>query len=912
MMIVRDTVVESDEELALLTALSTDCMAGHGCVAVISGPAASGKAELVDGFAADAAERGALVLRATGARQGDDEPVSVVGRLLRSAAQTSPRAAGMARLVSDGALAEALGAVDGDETPEHAAQLLHSLLRILLDLAERSPVLICLSAAHEADTASLQWLLGLGRRLSSTRLMLVLTEDGSLDAAVLAELLALPRCRHIRLSPLSIAALDRIIGDRLQDRRDDPPTWSLAVRYHAMTGGNRLLLNALIRDEQRPARSGNRAFTDAVLDAFGRMTVMTRTVGLALVVLDPFGKPELLGEVLGIDRITTVTALKSLSDAGLVDAGRFRVPAAREAILASTTSAQRIQLSLRAAEVLHEARAPAREVTRHLVAADRADQPWAVALLLDGAGQDLRDGAPLNAMPQLRLAARAATDEKQRATAVALLAHAEWWAHPETAGQHVDDLVRAVHDGHLRGRPAILAAKHLLWYGRAAEAAVALDQLTAATQESASQLAVDDASAWLAYMSPPLALRLAEPTIGAGRPRPGIRPADPLIAALARPGEDALGLVEQLLQRALLDPRMVEPVLPAVAALIFLDQPERAVTWCDLLGTRAGLAMAPTWQAMLDTVRAQAALRLGDLPGAERRAQSALARIPAAGWGVAIGAVRAALVLATTEMGRLDQARDVLDQPVPEAMMETSFGVSYLYARGRHRLAADQPHEALENFRACGERLTRWGFEAPMPWRVDSAHALIRLGDVAAARELLEGELSGTRSVSPRSRGAALRAFAKTVGRRKQAPVLSEAVQVLQACGDRLELAHALADLSETYYALGESNRARITARRAYHLARVCHAEPLIAALRPTRTEPVDLAPDAAGNALSEAEQRVAMLAAQGYSNREIAQKLFITNSTVEQHLTRIYRKLQVTGRSSLPIWLQLDATEHA
>jgi DNA-binding CsgD family transcriptional regulator len=58
---------------------------------------------------------------------------------------------------------------------------------------------------------------------------------------------------------------------------------------------------------------------------------------------------------------------------------------------------------------------------------------------------------------------------------------------------------------------------------------------------------------------------------------------------------------------------------------------------------------------------------------------------------------------------------------------------------------------------------------------------------------------------------------------------------------------------------------------------------------------------------LSEAERRVAVLAAEGHTNREIARKLYITISTVEQHLTRIYRKLNVNRRADLPIGLDLD-----
>nr|WOZ30695.1 Bpd4 [Streptomyces reniochalinae] len=64
---------------------------------------------------------------------------------------------------------------------------------------------------------------------------------------------------------------------------------------------------------------------------------------------------------------------------------------------------------------------------------------------------------------------------------------------------------------------------------------------------------------------------------------------------------------------------------------------------------------------------------------------------------------------------------------------------------------------------------------------------------------------------------------------------------------------------------------------------------------RPSRTAP----PRPAG--LSPAESRVAALAAAGYCNREIARRLFITVSTVEQHLTKAYRKLGVASRADLP-----------
>ncbi|WUI64740.1 helix-turn-helix transcriptional regulator [Actinomycetospora sp. NBC_00405] len=53
-------------------------------------------------------------------------------------------------------------------------------------------------------------------------------------------------------------------------------------------------------------------------------------------------------------------------------------------------------------------------------------------------------------------------------------------------------------------------------------------------------------------------------------------------------------------------------------------------------------------------------------------------------------------------------------------------------------------------------------------------------------------------------------------------------------------------------------------------------------------------------DALTASERRVAELAADGLSNRDVAQALFVTTKTVETHLGHAYRKLGVTGRDEL------------
>jgi DNA-binding NarL/FixJ family response regulator len=57
-------------------------------------------------------------------------------------------------------------------------------------------------------------------------------------------------------------------------------------------------------------------------------------------------------------------------------------------------------------------------------------------------------------------------------------------------------------------------------------------------------------------------------------------------------------------------------------------------------------------------------------------------------------------------------------------------------------------------------------------------------------------------------------------------------------------------------------------------------------------------------DALTPSELRVAQLAAAGHTNRQIAQALFVTQRTVENHLTSTYAKLCISSRADLPVAL--------
>jgi ATP/maltotriose-dependent transcriptional regulator MalT len=248
---------------------------------------------------------------------------------------------------------------------------------------------------------------------------------------------------------------------------------------------------------------------------------------------------------------------------------------------------------------------------------------------------------------------------------------------------------------------------------------------------------------------------------------------------------------------------------------------------------------------------------------------------------------------------------------VPDRMYQTVIGLRYLHARGHYYLATERALAALDDFQTCDRQMREWNIDvsALVPAHTDLAQAYLRLDQRKVARDLVTRQLDKPRVISSRTRGTSLRVLAATSELRQRPQLLMEAVEDLHNCGDRLELARALIDLSEAHQELGEFSRARMHARRAAAEAKACRAEPLSKLLshggtfemKEQRVEGDGVPP------LSGAERRVATLAARGYSNREIGRMLYITVSTVEQHLTRVYRKLNVGSRADLPVGLLLS-----
>jgi DNA-binding CsgD family transcriptional regulator len=118
-----------------------------------------------------------------------------------------------------------------------------------------------------------------------------------------------------------------------------------------------------------------------------------------------------------------------------------------------------------------------------------------------------------------------------------------------------------------------------------------------------------------------------------------------------------------------------------------------------------------------------------------------------------------------------------------------------------------------------------------------------------------------------------------------------------------LELARALLDHGAALRRAGRPVQARRELERALDLAHHCGARriaararaELIAAGAKPRRDAIT-----GRDALTAAELRVARLAAEGLTNREIAQALFITTKTAKAHLSAVYRKLDITRRGQL------------
>ena len=268
--------------------------------------------------------------------------------------------------------------------------------------------------------------------------------------------------------------------------------------------------------------------------------------------------------------------------------------------------------------------------------------------------------------------------------------------------------------------------------------------------------------------------------------------------------------------------------------------------------------------------------------------------------------ISAFLVWTLVELGREDEADRLLEERCPPDVPDAAVFQLLMLARGERRIARGDRDGGVADVLLVGERELRFGGTTPaaMAWRSTAAISLAAAGEEDRARELAAEELELTLAQgTDRSIGIALRGVALTGPRDERIANLERSVEHLERSRARLELARSLTELGSTLRRDRRARDAREPLRRAVELARGCGAaaserralDELGATGERQRSDETD-----GVAALTPSELRTARMAASGRSNREIAEDLFVTPRTIEVHLTRTYRKLNIRSRREL------------
>jgi DNA-binding CsgD family transcriptional regulator len=347
----------------------------------------------------------------------------------------------------------------------------------------------------------------------------------------------------------------------------------------------------------------------------------------------------------------------------------------------------------------------------------------------------------------------------------------------------------------------------------------------------------------------------------------------------------------------------------ALAMAVVLGLAGRSHDAEEVIGTILERAQHMNAFAVLSASAAQRGVeryRRGALSDALADLQLALDTARGQPWETMVDDGRASLMRVQAETGKLDEADRGLHRwcatgPLPE----TPFGNRLLIERGRLRLAQGRFEEAATDLGAASVRLGGCRDSVSFEWRGAAALAHQRMGDQPAALELAHDDLAVAAAWgAPRQLGIATGTLGLIEGGTGGIDRMLNAIDILTGCSAELEAGRAKVNLGITLRRAGKPRQARPHLRDGHAIALRCGAVVLattaereLAASGLTRRRRRLLS---GPEALTPSEQRVAQLAAEGYSNPDIAGALFVTRKTVEMHLGNAYRKLQISSRQQL------------
>ncbi|MEV4148861.1 AAA family ATPase [Amycolatopsis sp. NPDC049691] len=863
-------LAERDEEAALLTGLVGDLREGRSAVVTVTGAPGSGRSALLASVAATARAAGLPVAHVPCCPSDRTEPFTVLHEVFAALGVALP------------ALADP---PDEDE-----------LCRDLYAGLGGRPLVLVVDDLHWADAPTRAWLRVLSGYRAGVPVLLVVSETSGLDTWEPAT----DATHGVRLRPLGDAAVAALVRVRLAGADD-------RVVEHAVrgSGGNpAVLTEALARLSMDPAGAPEpaglftRVATERLLRLVDGLPAGLLAVLRAVSVCQEGFGPALLAELAGCPPDRFAADLARLRALGLLTAdGKLAGPDIGQRALRGMTEENRDAFFARAAE-LGWARGVANAAVAAILRRTRViGEPWVVEVLRAAARLGQADGRDGQATASLRRALREPLEPAQRAAVLIDLGAGELLLDTEAGDRHLAQVLSEV-DGPGLGRYRLLAADLLNARGglsaRTLIAAFRRPDVSAAERDALPALywladgEPQDRSAVGGYGMPPLPERPADPAQAAVAAvllaRRGVRPARVrrlARAALAQPIADAGSLTVRA---------------AAVRALTLTgDFGEAAVHGEEVLA-RARRQGARTLIARALVDRAERHLAVGVLDDAEADLAEAHELVPPRYWHPALRArVVATEARVHLDAGCPDLARRTLDRDHVEP--GPGLGSAFLlYAKGTTLLDEGRPEQALAPLRECGRRLSARGWENPelLPWRSAVARCLVAAGERAPARRLLGEELAAATAWSTRAAvGGAHLAAARTLGPEDpgHAGHLARAAGLLDGTGSHLRHATALVELGAI---AGDEADAHLA--RAGALAARYRWPGVLARLRDLTGGPeADRQP-----VLSEAQRRVADLAAAGTSNADIADRLEVTRRTVELHLTNVYRKLGIGGRHQL------------
>jgi DNA-binding CsgD family transcriptional regulator len=312
--------------------------------------------------------------------------------------------------------------------------------------------------------------------------------------------------------------------------------------------------------------------------------------------------------------------------------------------------------------------------------------------------------------------------------------------------------------------------------------------------------------------------------------------------------------------------------------------------------------------AEASVMRALVLYTRGQINDAAADAQAALDRLQPRGHSHAQTAM-AVLVHCMIERGELHDAVNLANRVDRAQLASTPAINAYVgLSFARLHLCRRDLMQAQSTLAAIEEVCRGFGTVNPasLPWRSLAGVIAHTAGDTAKGHALIEEEVHLCRLFEvPIPLGVALQRRAFTESGDQALETFKDAVDVLSDTEASVHLARAHAGLGRSLRRAGQRVSARNHLKAGLDLAYRSGATGLVVQIRE------ELA--AAGGrprrplvtgveSLTPTELRIARLASNNMSNRDIAEQIFVSRSTVAWHLRNVYRKLNVEGREAISL----------